>query len=116
LRLAPVLPKDVQLALKNQDRKTIYAFNRILLTTIWWAVPFGVLYYFAARMWRKGLVLLVATALLFILIELLVVLLTGKQVPRSYDIAISVSICVALSMLVPYDLYRMLVKKQTFCW
>ena len=74
-----------------------------------WAFFFCVIYYFIKGMWRKGLVFLLIAVILTIAEELLI---PNSNFGKFLNLIIPV-ICMQCAY---HDLYRKLVKKETFWW
>ena len=72
-----------------------------------WAFFFNCIYYFVKGMWRKGLLLLLLNIILGAAIGLFAPKFLGAQA------FVSAAICMQCAY---HDLYRKLIKKETFWW
>jgi len=115
--LTPSLPKELRAVWKRLEFGKRHAFNRILMTRIWWGFFFGPFYYFFAGLWRKGIVLFCGLMVFSIVLDVLFMAITGmEEMPRAANTGIGVAVGILVSMMATYDLYRLKVKKQTFWW
>ena len=115
--LFPAIPKEIMVALKGMAFRKRSAFNKVLLTQIWWGFFFGPFYYFAARMWRKGVVILFGLLFLSIVIDVLFTFASGmEEMPKPLSTGIGCGFGYMMSMMATYDVYRLKIKKQTFWW
>ena len=112
--LVSSLPNDIAGRVNALGFKQRYAFLTLLRPNIWWCLFFGPLYYFAAGMWRKGLILLCWVFFLTYLIDALFTFFAGTKLPSMGPIAVGLGY--AVSMVAPYDLYRRKIKKEKFWW
>ncbi|MDR0476596.1 MAG: DUF2628 domain-containing protein [Desulfobulbaceae bacterium] len=112
----PDYPKDIRASLKSLGYKNRSAFSWMSIVPIWWCYFFGPLYYFAAGMWRKGLVLFPLECLLVFAIDKLFTLITGTEIPQSWNVSIALGLGYMVGVMATYDLYRLKIKKETFWW
>jgi len=119
--LFPVIPRDMAAGWKKMGYTTwkLAPLSRIFRTHVWWCVFFGPFWYFAVRMWRKGLLLLGAALPVAFVVYGLCVLITGlpwKEMPLGVELGFEWGFGYLVGLMAPYDLYRLKVKKEVFWW